>query len=604
MFRQPFGLASTQIRNIGDVGLTALRARVFLLGVLVAALLLFGVMPFGRARADIPAGVPEGVQLTASGRLKITEPGTVVDALDVSGSIYVMANNVTIKRTRVTYGGYHTIRVFPGVTGTVIEDSEVNCTRADGNGIVFGGYTARRVVVNGCQNAYFESADNPALIEGSYWNGQLVGRAPSDPIGAPDPGQPIFLEPPVTPEPTPEPSPPPPEPEPAPPPEPEPAPPPEPEPEPEPAPVVGVIEVSTQRDRTGAQPLQGADLDGTVYVFLTTERSDFERVEWFVDGVLHRDDDLYAPYDLVPNQAPYSGPYATSGLADGAHTVTAKAVSSGGTEEVSAGFVVSNGSGGDPGSGDPGDGDPGSGEFPDADSTGVPAPIQLVNSGSITVTQDNAVIEGRRVRGTITVQADNVTIRNTRIEADDSYAIIADSDVTGLLVEDVEMIGVSGDRSSGIAPYGSWIVRRAEVTGFADGVKVKRDQTLEDSWIHDLYKFEGSHNDGIQSVGGENVIIRGNNIEGPWQQSTSALILTAGTVGYLDGYVIENNRISGGGYSLYITAKSGNPAPTDMVVRNNVFVLDSWQYGPLTVTPGSDITWTGNTYSDGSAFDD
>ena len=46
-------------------------------------------------------GVPAGVPLVASGSLTINQPGTVVSGLQVTGSIDVLASNVTIENTRV-----------------------------------------------------------------------------------------------------------------------------------------------------------------------------------------------------------------------------------------------------------------------------------------------------------------------------------------------------------------------------------------------------------------------------------------------------------------------------------------------------------------------
>ena len=47
-------------------------------------------------------GVRAGTTLTPSGSITVTTPGAVIDGRDVSGSITVSANNVTIKNTRVT----------------------------------------------------------------------------------------------------------------------------------------------------------------------------------------------------------------------------------------------------------------------------------------------------------------------------------------------------------------------------------------------------------------------------------------------------------------------------------------------------------------------
>ncbi|SDL83304.1 hypothetical protein, partial [Tessaracoccus oleiagri] len=49
-------------------------------------------------------GVPAGTVLRRSGSIVVTTPGTVIDGLDVDGSIDVQANNVTIRNSRVSTG--------------------------------------------------------------------------------------------------------------------------------------------------------------------------------------------------------------------------------------------------------------------------------------------------------------------------------------------------------------------------------------------------------------------------------------------------------------------------------------------------------------------
>jgi hypothetical protein len=47
-------------------------------------------------------GVPAGSTLTSSGSINVTTPGTVIDGRDVTGTIEVNADNVTIKNSRIT----------------------------------------------------------------------------------------------------------------------------------------------------------------------------------------------------------------------------------------------------------------------------------------------------------------------------------------------------------------------------------------------------------------------------------------------------------------------------------------------------------------------
>lgn len=126
--------------------------------------------------ADVPgAGVPAGVALTRhSGALRVTEDGAVVDAVDVSGIIDVIADDVTIRRSRVTSGSHFAVKLRSGHTGLVVEDTSLACTGDEdgGTGIVWGNYAATRVEVTGCDRPF--ATNDHTTITGSYWNGERV----------------------------------------------------------------------------------------------------------------------------------------------------------------------------------------------------------------------------------------------------------------------------------------------------------------------------------------------------------------------------------------------------------------------------------------------
>lgn len=127
-------------------------------------------------------GVPAGTLLTVSDSITVTKAGTVIDAKHVKGTINVQADNVTIRNTKVTYGGYHSIRIYDGADGTRIVDSTVECTSSKTNGIVFGGYTAERVALTGCRNDFML----PATVIASSVDGQPFNTAPA-PTTSPSP---------------------------------------------------------------------------------------------------------------------------------------------------------------------------------------------------------------------------------------------------------------------------------------------------------------------------------------------------------------------------------------------------------------------------------
>jgi len=83
-----------------------------------------------RACAAFPAfpdasctGVPAGTKLTPSGRLTVTTPNTVLDALDITGDVLIQASGVKITRSRIHGNAFFGVRVVSG--DVTISDSEL-----------------------------------------------------------------------------------------------------------------------------------------------------------------------------------------------------------------------------------------------------------------------------------------------------------------------------------------------------------------------------------------------------------------------------------------------------------------------------------------------
>lgn len=228
---------------------------------------------------------------------------------------------------------------------------------------------------------------------------------------------------------------------------------------------------------------------------------------------------------------------------------------------------------------------------PGPDTTGVPAGTALTPSGSITVEEDGAIIEGLDIQGEIQVLADNVTIRKVRITSGDYYPIrYFDNDNVGLVVEDTEIIGTNGDVTSGIS-FANYTARRVNIHGGADGLKADSNVLIEDSWIHDLSNGNGEHNDCVQSTGGKGVTIRGSFLEG----ASNAAVQTGDENAATEDLTIECSWLYGGGYTLNIRGV-GATVPKNTVIKDNRFGRDSG-YGPWTIDDPNP-TVTGNVYDD------
>jgi hypothetical protein len=109
-----------------------------------------------------------------------------------------------------------------------------------------------------------------------------------------------------------------------------------------------------------------------------------------------------------------------------------------------------------------------------------------------------------------------------------------------------------------------------------------------------------THADGVQITAGNNITIRRNNFEMPWDDPTwmnHQVVMCKTDSGTIDNVLIKENRINGGGYSIHISEQN-HGAPTNAQLINNVFGTD-YEYAPWT-TDGNP-TISGNTWeSDGS----
>ena len=89
--------------------------------------------------------------------------------MNVSGTITVAADNVTIKNSKITAHAYWVIKVNNGVSGTVIENDEINGEGQDGLGNsmgVIGQATVLKCNIYGVENGV--TPGSGSKIEGNY----------------------------------------------------------------------------------------------------------------------------------------------------------------------------------------------------------------------------------------------------------------------------------------------------------------------------------------------------------------------------------------------------------------------------------------------------
>ena len=109
-------------------------------------------------------GVPAGTNLTPSGSITVSTAGTVINGLNITGTVTVKANNVTIQNSKITCNcGTGNVAVSAsGVSGLTIKNSEIS-----GGNVFDGRATLSGVYMHNCDNCdlYGTSISDSYLID-------------------------------------------------------------------------------------------------------------------------------------------------------------------------------------------------------------------------------------------------------------------------------------------------------------------------------------------------------------------------------------------------------------------------------------------------------
>lgn len=226
-------------------------------------------------------------------------------------------------------------------------------------------------------------------------------------------------------------------------------------------------------------------------------------------------------------------------------------------------------------------------DFPDETTTGVPDGVELESSESLTITEDGTVIDGLEITGTVTVQADDVVIRNTRILNTSYYPIRVDGG-SNLVVEDTEIDGQG--RGAAAVAFSKYTLRRVHIHNIREGPRAGSDVTIEDSYIHHLVQREDDHVDAVQSVGGSNIVLRGNHLDVSHAEEDTlgnAAFMFGEEDGELTDCLVEGNYLNGGNYT--VNGGGGGTEGAGCTFTGNAFGLDH-RYGAV-ANLGSNVDW-------------
>lgn len=217
-----------------------------------------------------------------------------------------------------------------------------------------------------------------------------------------------------------------------------------------------------------------------------------------------------------------------------------------------------------------------------------------------TVTQDGTVIDGRQITGLLAIEADNVIVRNSKVTGSSNYDIHVRGSAQNVLIENVE-INSAEKPSIGIhfSQGSSGTVRRANIWNGEDGIRVQGNNiTIEDSYLHDLFRYPGGHHDTIQIRQGDNITIRRNTLMA-YKPSTDDPMNASIQIGSLvdtsnqiDNLRVLNNYMDGGSY----TVNGGGRGEVASAVYDGNRFGRHFRYGVRGNMQNS--TWTNNVYDD------
>ena len=225
---------------------------------------------------------------------------------------------------------------------------------------------------------------------------------------------------------------------------------------------------------------------------------------------------------------------------------------------------------------------------PGAPNTGPDETELMIMDGLFEITTPG-MYENIEVHGGIQIKADNVTLRNFRVVGG-LYGIQLTYGATNVLLEQGEILDAN---SAGV--YGGGFTARCldihDIGG--DAFKTTDDTHVEYSWMHHIGTNDKAHADGNQTRGGSNHVFRYNfcdmgvTIPAPYK-SNACFILQETNGVTVDNFVIEDNWLEGGNYTIYCNGGGTT------YVRRNRFGRD-YRYGIVT---GACTEWTDNVWED------
>jgi hypothetical protein len=222
-------------------------------------------------------------------------------------------------------------------------------------------------------------------------------------------------------------------------------------------------------------------------------------------------------------------------------------------------------------------GAPEGGKWPDETNTGVPAGTALKPSGNLTISVPGTVVTNLEIAGSVEINAPGVRLMNSRVRNAGFDVVRIKPGASGVVIQDCEIdgVGTGNDGSNGI--HGSGTFLRNNIKNVENGITLDGGATIKDNYIHDLRASGAPHYDGIQIDGGiSDVTISHNTVINPHGQ-TSAIMID-NYFGPIANILVENNRLVGGGYTVYSDGQFRDAPISGVAFVNNRLVKGYWGY--------------------------
>lgn len=321
------------------------------------------------------------------------------------------------------------------------------------------------------------------------------------------------------------------------------------------------LRFSESPDRAEPQYLANSTTGTVLYVYLDLApefQDHLERVEFFVDGKLS------ATEKVVPYDAMGATPKGANALRvePGKHSVAAKMYfHNAEPAQIEAPFTAQGQSSKDPKNSNP--------VMPVTGKRGPEG--QLKASGPLTITKDNAVVQGLDIKGRVIIKANNVTLKNSRVVSGNAWAGI--TVLPGFGGTTIDRVHVTSgtprrDANAGLTGVGdnagkfgtkhgdNVTVTNSVFDGYGDGIKVANFSLYHNNYVKMLRApGEKTHVDGFQASGRTQFTITGNEIVQTTGGGHNAAIFIQSFTGKkenpVDGVVVRGNTMSGGSYTFH-----------------------------------------------------